>query len=319
MSVKMENKRFIALGDLIADFYYNGTKLLAFDGGSTRYNVIANLASSNCKCALIGGSGDDLIGKKIIKRQEKLNIDTSKIFLRNRPIRAYYLSIIQDRLPEVVYKCSKKSPQNNESTWYDNTKSDITYYYNKVKDNDVIVLDDVDEFSVTVINQFLCDKIIDLGNTKQIQKLQDEELETLKGKFKIMQLNERVVPYLCRRLKCKDILEISKFFEPELMIITHGKNGAEFVFENKVYNKTLPKIAKEIDCTGAGDAHLSVFIKEYYKNFQNIDENFIDETFLKAANLTYDVVQKVGARGHIYSRMMESGIIKEKNDLEHSL
>ena len=315
----MENRRFIALGDLIADFYYNDTKLLAFDGGSTRYNVIANLANSNCKCAVIGGSGNDLIGKKIIKRLEKINIDTSEIFVRNRPIRAYHLSIIQDRLPEVIYKCSKNSPQINESTWYDNIESDIKYYYDKVKNNDVIILDDVDEFSMAIINHFSCDKIIDLGNTKQIQKLQDSELETLNGKFQIMQLNERVVPYLCQRLKCKNILEIYIFFEPALMIVTHGRNGAEFVFNNNVYNKRLSKVAKEIDSTGAGDAFLSVFIEEYYKHSKNIDEKFIDRTFIKASNLTYDVVQKVGARGHIYDRIIEENKIKEKFDLIQEL
>lgn len=315
----MENRRFIALGDLIADFYYNGTKLLAVDGGSTRYNVIANLACSNCRCAVIGGSGSDIIGQKIIRRLEKMNIDTSDIFLRNRQIRAYHLSIIPDKLPKVIYKCSKNSPQNNESTWYDNTEDDIIYYLDKVKNNDVIILDDVDEFSMAIINQFSCDKVIDLGNTKRIQQLKNSQMENLKNKFQIMQLNERVVPYLLQRLDGTNILDIYQFFKPELMIVTHERNGAEFVFKNNIYNKKLLKVAEEVDATGAGDAFLSVFIKDYYNNSKYVDYKFIDDTFKKASNLTYDVVQKLGARGHIYSRTLEESDIKENEDLGQEL
>ena len=50
-----KERRFVALGDLIADCYYNGNKLLAVDSGSTRYNVIANLSQMDCQTAVIGG------------------------------------------------------------------------------------------------------------------------------------------------------------------------------------------------------------------------------------------------------------------------
>lgn len=300
--------RFIALGDLIADFYYNKNKLLAVDGGSTRYNVIANLANLDCKCAVIGGCGNDIIGRKIVKRLEKIGVDTSDIFFRDNKIRGYHLIVDLDKLPKIIYQCSKTSPQNGESTWYDNTENDIYYYKDKVNAGDVIILDDVDEFSMNIINQFLCDKVIDIGNTKKLEKLSEREMKMLKNKFQIMQLNERVVPYLIQRLNGNSLLDIYDFFEPKLLCVTREKNGADFVFKDNIYRKKLSKIANEIDSTGAGDAFLSVFVKNYYNNSKVVNHKFIDDTFKEASDLTYEVVQKVGARGHIYDRCHEKVI-----------
>ena len=172
----MKDKRFIALGDLIADCYYNETKLLGIDGGSSRFNVIANLSHMNCQSVIIGGCGNDKIGDIIIKRLSKIGVDTSKIFLRNRATRAYHLTINKDTLPKITYQCSKNSPQNGKSTWYEDSLDSIQHCYDEVKDTDVIVLDNLDEFSLSVINEFECDKVLDIGNTNQLEKLENSKI-----------------------------------------------------------------------------------------------------------------------------------------------
>ena len=78
-----------------------------------------------------------------------------------------------------------------------------------------------------------------------------------------------------------------------------------------VYRKNLLRSANEIDATGAGDAFLSVFVKNYYENYKTVDHEFIDNTFREATILTSDVVQHIGARGHIYEKTLEE--IKQKN------
>ncbi len=301
----MKNKRFIALGDLIADCYYNKTKLLGIDGGSSRFNVIANLAHMNCQSAIIGGCGNDKIGDTIIKRLSRIGVDTSKIFLRDRETRAYHLTINEDTLPKITYQCSKNSPQNGRTTWYEDSLDNIQYLSKEVKDTDVVVLDNLDELSLSVINEFQCDKVLDIGNTNQLEKLENSKIDLLKNKIEILQLNERVVPYLINRFGSTNVLDIYNFFQPKLMIVTHSKDGADFVFENTEYNKKLLNSAKELDATGAGDAFLSVFIKEYYGNNKNIDKKFIDDTFEQAIDLTSKVVQNIGARGHIYEKILD--------------
>lgn len=301
----MENKRFIALGDLIADAYYNGTKLLGVDGGSSRYNVIANLAQMNCKCAVIGGCGNDRTGRIIVKRLENMGVDTSGIFCRDRQTRAYNLIINKDNFPKITYHCSKYSPKTGELTWYEDTSDDILYCFNNVKNTDVIVLDTLDDFSLDVIDKFKCDKILDIGNTKHLESLTDNQIDFLRNKLEIIQLNARTIPYLMQRFKCQDIVEINKFFQSKLLIITHGSDGANFTYGDTFYEKKLLKSANELDATGAGDAFLSVFAKEYYNNSKFINNEFIDNTFNEAIDLTSKVVQSLGARGHIYERSLD--------------
>lgn len=301
----MKNRRFIALGDLIADCYYNETKLLGIDGGSSRFNVIANLAYMNCQSAIIGGCGNDKIGDTIMKRLSKIGVDTSKIFLRDRETRAYHLIINKNTLPIITYQCSKNSPQNGKSTWYEDSLDSVQHLCKEVKDTDVVVLDNLDEFSLSLINKCQCDKVLDIGNTNQLEKLENSRIGLLKNKIEILQLNERVVPYLMERFGSTNVLDIYSFFQPKLMIVTHAKDGADFVFKNTEYNKKLLNSAKELDATGAGDAFLSIFIKKYYDNNKNVNKEFIDDTFEQAVNLTSKVVQSVGARGHIYEKILD--------------
>ena len=84
-----------------------------------------------------------------------------------------------------------------------------------------------------------------------------------------------------------------------MIIVTRGKKGSDFVFDNKKVKKELSNPSIEVDPTGAGDAFFSMFISEYIKNNYVIDYKFIDSTFDKATRLTKKVVKKFGARGHI--------------------
>lgn len=315
----MNDRRFIVFGDLIADCYYLDDKLLGIDGGSSRFNVIANLAGMSCKNSIIGGCGNDKKGKNIVKKMKELNMDTSQIFFRNAKTKAYYLSVDKAKLPKITYNCSKKSPKDGKTAWYDDNLEDISYYHSKAKDNDVIVLDDLDELSLAIINMFKCDKMLDVGKTSQLERLRDDQILGLKNKIKILQLNERVVPYLMQRFECRNLLEISKLFQPKLLIVTHGKDGADFVFGDKVYKKKLDNSANEVDATGAGDAFLSVFIKKYYDNLEQVDYDFIDDTFEEAVKLTSKVVGYVGARGHLYDKLLNKKLEREEQAEELEL
>ena len=311
----MENRRFVALGDIIADFFYYDTKLLGVDGGSSRFNVIANLARKNCNCVIIGGCGNDQYGRTIIKRLECMGVDISKIAYRDRPVRSFHLTINKENLPQISYRCSRKSPINNESTWYEDNLEDVSGYCRELsKDRDVFILDSLEDFSLEIMRQTPCDKILDIGSVNQLNRLKDEQLDTIRNSIEILQLNEVVLPSLRERFGCESILDVYHFLNPRLIIVTYGRNGADFAFENRVYNKQLQESAKEVDATGAGDAFLSVFVRRYYDNSKRLNEEFIDRTFREATSLTSEVVQTVGARGHLYDRTIN----KVSNDLKQN-
>lgn len=310
----MDNRRYVVLGDFIADLYYSGKKLIGIDGGSSRFNVIANLANMNCNTVAIGGCGNDKFGKTVIKRYSKLGVDVSRVKLRDKPIRAYNLSIDKAMLPKLNYECSKISPVTYQNTWYEDSLEDLEYYKSQVNPDDVVVLDKLDTFSLNIIDNFECHKALDIGHSNRLEKLSDEHITALKQKISILQLNERVIPYLIQRFKYSDIKDIYNLFQPKLMVITKGREGADFFFENKIIQKNLIKSTREIDPTGAGDAFFSVFIKEYFNNSSEVNEEFIHNTFSKASNLTNTVVRHVGARGHIYDRTLDKVSLENDED-----
>ena len=51
-----------------------------------------------------------------------------------------------------------------------------------------------------------------------------------------------------------------------MIIVTRGKKGSDFVFDNNKVNKELSNTEVEVDPTGACDAFFSMFISEYIKN-----------------------------------------------------
>lgn len=180
----------------------------------------------------------------------------------------------------------------------------------------------MDEFSLNIINEFECDKVLDIGNISQLAKLQDRQILLLKNKMEILQLNERVLPYLKQNLGCANILDIYEFFQPKLVIVTHEREGAEFAFKDTSYVKKIINSANELDATGAGDAFLSVFTKRYYDNLKKVNQEFIDSTFREAVTLTSKVVQNVGARGHLYEKTLDKEIqrrISKKEGIEQEL
>ena len=57
-----------------------------------------------------------------------------------------------------------------------------------------------------------------------------------------------------QRFEFTNFPELYKLFKPKLMIITKGREGADFLFENGIMSKKITRSTEEIDPTGAGDA-----------------------------------------------------------------
>ena len=113
-----------------------------------------------------------------------------------------------------------------------------------------------------------------------------------------------------QRFGIENLLSLFNMLSPRFMIVTRGKDGADFVVENYIIHKTLIHCQREIDDTGAGDAFFSMFIEKYYENDKKVTRQWLDRTFFLANKLTTSVVSHLGARGHLYEGYYPENIDK---------
>lgn len=300
VQTKKTTRRFIALGDLVADCYYrnngNSLELIKVDGGASRFNVLANLAKRGYNTKIISGYCPDKIGQMILDFMEELDIDTKDVIVKKGETKKYH--IIPNNYDS--HLCQKICPICGKSTWYNESIEDMDYYISKIQLRDVIILDKID---VAMGELFYCnnDKILDLGRIKKLILLPKTKIKNLlRGNLEILQLNEVVEKYLLAVFNIESLHELYKILHPKLLIVTRGRKGTDFVYKNSIYSKVIKKPKRELDDTGAGDAFLSVIIQCYYDNNKMVNQQFIDEAFEKAIKVTSEVVSHLGARGHLY-------------------
>ena len=104
---------------------------------------------------------------------------------------------------------------------------------------------------------------------------------------------------LFERLRVKSLVELFEILEPDLMVLTKGKRGAEYVFkengEVKVVFETPKIIVDIVDSSGAGDAFFSTTLREYAYT-DKIDLEFTKKAFELANKSSREVIQQVGSR-----------------------
>ncbi len=306
---RQTKRRFIAVGDLVADCYYkdeNGQKkLVKVDGGASRFNVIANLASRGYKTKVFSSCGSDMTGDIILYYMKKLGVDLSDVTITNYKTLRYHIIPTQYG----THRCEKTCPICQEKTWRGQIIKNYEKCISKIQRRDVLILDSISSENANLIFNTTNDKILDLGRIKKLIPLTSNSIIAfLKGKIEVLQLNELVEKYLLAKFEVESLEEIYEILKPNLLIVTRGKAGTDFVYRNHIYSKVLKTPAIEIDDTGAGDAFLSVVIQEYYNNNKRIDQQFVDKTFKKATKVTTQAVSHLGARGHLYDGYYPEGM-----------
>lgn len=294
--------KIISIGDLVTDFYYKNDKLVGVNGGMTSHNIIANLAKLGLDTAVYGTCGNDSAGSIAVKSLKDIGVDTENIkIIDGLKTRCFHVSYFYEN-NNLIFKSKKRCPICGEKEWYDDSRIDTNDILKKINKEDILVFDSLNFQNQIIINNCQNRKMLDLGQYFELELLNNEEIiDKIKGKFNIINLNERVEKYLKSRFSLKSLQEIYNILYPNMLIVTRGKSGSDFVFEGQKISKSLIDSSIEIDPTGAGDAFFSVFISEYIKNNYTINSEFIDLTFAKATKLTKKVVKKFGARGHIQS------------------
>ena len=292
--------RIISIGDLVIDFYYKNGKLVGVDGGMTSHNIIVNIAKLGLETSVYGVCGNDMAGTVAIGslKEAGTNIDNVKI-IEDLNTRCFHVSQ-QELNGKLEFVSKKRCPICNEKRWYDESKIETNDILKQINKDDILVFDNLNKKNQIIIDN--CDnrKMLDLGQYFELENYSDNDIiKKIKNKFDFINLNERVEKYLKNSFSIKSLEYIYNILNHNMIIVTSGKKGSDFVFSNNKVNKELSSPSIEVDSTGAGDAFFGMFISEYIKNDYIVDHKFIDSTFEKAIKLTKKVVKKYGARGHI--------------------
>jgi sugar/nucleoside kinase (ribokinase family) len=286
--------RIIGLGDLVADLYYKNNKLIGIDGGKTTSNIIANLSCLGFKTSMIGVCGNDIYGFIARDSLERLGVDISNVIIEYLPTKIFHNIVDKS-------KSTARCPFCNVKPTYKNNIIDLEQVKNNITKEDIIVIDNIckaNEKEITSLSK-TNNIMLDIGYYNSLENLSNDEIKRLlSNKFTIINMNDRVEGYLLRILNISS-MELYQLLNVKMLIITRGKKGADFFFDNKLVSKKLTNIGNQVDVSGAGDTFFSIIIAEYLNNFSQINEDIINLSFDKATQITKKVVSSVGARSHI--------------------
>lgn len=290
--------RVVSIGDLVLDYYYKNGKLIGVDGGMSSHNIIANLAKKKISTAVYGVSGNDIQGKIANLSLKKLNVDVSKVLIKDKiKTRCFHVSY-----DEEGFISKKRCPKCNEKKWYEESQIDTEYITNNIQNDDILVFDNLNDKNIEIIKNVSNKKIIDIGQYFEFENLSKEDIiNKLNNDFEIINFNERVSNYLLDKLNLKNNIELYNLLKAKLVTITRGENGAIFIYNSKEYKFNLKDNGNVIDSSGAGDAFLSSIIFDYIKNNYEFNEELFPKWYEKSIKLTSKVVSNFGARGHLNS------------------
>ena len=292
--------RVVSIGDIVLDYYYKDEKLIGVNGGMTSHNIIANLAKMGFSTAVFGCCGDDYQGKMAINSLEKIKVDISNInVIKNVRTRCFHVSYYEIG-DKPTFTSKKRCPFCNNKKWYDESLIEPDFVFSNIKDDDILIFDNLNEKNQIIIDGSKNKKIIDLGQYFELEKMNDDEIiKKLQNKFEIINFNERVTKYLINRFNLKDDSELFNLIRPNLMTITRGEKGATFIINGNTYDFKLSTKGNVVDSTGAGDAFIASIIKDCIKNNFMYDSDKLEKWYDNSTKLTSKVVSKMGARGHI--------------------
>ena len=298
---------FVGFGELVVDKTYDERgNLLKQDGGDTTWNILYHLGLMGEKSYAVGAVGNDENTQVAINSLKRANVNTDYIEVQNKKTNVIYSTLKIDKNGRHNITFSENSPLDGESC-FQMSQQLPTILPEEIKEqNLIVILMDLDVQNLEFINGIKNKKVaLDLGHVEFFEELNSEYILQFLKRVDICQLNGDVVKTLLKKLNVSNEIEIYKKLNPELLIITYGKNGAKFLYEEneniiEINKKPKEVIENVIDTSGAGDGFLSVILKvynRYVSQDKKIDKNFIDNAFALANRFSCQIVQQIGCRG----------------------
>lgn len=292
--------RIVSIGDLVCDIYYDEyLNIIGAYGGITSCNIVCNLQNMGINTYVYGACGNDFLGRICINSLSECNVQNDIKLINNLDTKAYHILKIKENNRD-IFRSIKYCPYCKKNSWYDNSYIDEKYIIKKIKIDDILLFDNLNNKNQYIIDNTPNIKLLDLGTYYEFNELTKSEIiEKISNKFEIINLNERVEKFLITKLECKNIIELSKIIKAKLLIITRGINGNDFVYDEKIYSYPLDRIIDEIDDSGAGDAFFSVIIKNWIKSGQKFDIRQFSQWVKDTQELVEKVLMQIGSRSHI--------------------
>ncbi len=295
-------KVFVSHGDIILDKIYDADlHLVQQDGGGCNWNDLYNLAIMGESCYAIGSRGNDTEGEIAIRSLEKAGVNTDAVIVENKPTNIMNIIIPKNNLEDNSIIHAWYSPISNRYTmnFSENLPTTIP---EKLKDKEVfIILDKFLPVNLALIEHFHGKKkvCLDIGHIRFFEHFSKQYLMHFLQTASFIQLNNTVLDLLYERLNVQTDVDFFKQFHLDLLIITEGKKGATYIFQENNEIKTIHQSPKTIvdivDSSGAGDAFFSTTLREYaYSN--TIDTAFIEKTFALANKASRDIIMQLGSR-----------------------
>lgn len=294
-------KVFISHGDIILDKIYNDNlELIAQDGGGCNWNDLYNLSLMGEKCYAVGSIGNDDEGKIAIASLNRAGVNTDSV-------------IIEEKNTNVMNVIIPNKDLEDDSiihSWYNPITMDFTMSFSKnlpvhlpkeLENEEIYVILDKFlpvnlEFIDNIKNKKVC---LDIGHIRFFEHFTRQYLLNFFKRADFIQLNENVISLLFERLHIKSLVELFELLNPDLMVLTKGKCGAEYVFrengEIKVTFETPKIIVDIVDSSGAGDAFFSTTLREY-AYADKIDLEFTKKAFELANKSSREIISQVGSR-----------------------
>lgn len=294
-------KVFISHGDIILDKIYNDNlELIAKDGGGCNWNDLYNLSLMGEKCYAVGSIGNDDEGKLAIASLNRAGVNTDNIIIEEK----------STNIMNVIIPNKDLEDDSIIHSWYNPISMDFTMHFSKnlpvhlpkelENEEKYIILDKFLPVNLEFINNIKNKKVcLDIGHIRFFEHFTRQYLLNFFSKADFIQLNENVISLLFERLHVKSLVELFEILEPDLMVLTKGKRGAEYIFrenrEIKVAFETPKIIVDIVDSSGAGDAFFSTTLREY-AYADKIDLEFTKKAFELANKSSREVIMQVGSR-----------------------
>ena len=293
--------RIVGISDLVTDVYYDEKlNVIGLFGGISACNIICNLEYFGFDTFIYGVCGNDYFGNIAINSLNDCNVKNDILVKDSINTKAYQILKIKEK-NKYVFRSIKYCPYCKRSTWYEGSYIDEKYILSKINKDDILLFDSLNNKNQYIIDNTNNIKLLDLGIYNEFESLSKEKIiNKISNKFRIINLNERVEKYLIERLNCKSSLELSKIINSELLIITRGNKGNDFVYNKKIYSFKVDSVVNEVDDSGAGDAFFSIIIKNYLDNKMIIDPKLFNKWVNETKPLINKVLKMIGARSFIY-------------------
>lgn len=278
--------RIIGIENFICDYYITDDKTY-INGGGTVANILVNLDFFAISCKLIGYCGNDTQGNWIRNSLKGTNVDLSDIIITGKT-KKFFMK--DGKYSSTCPICKQKAKR------YPAIK--IETILPLIKKDDWILIKDFSVLNNQIINQIKNPILIDIGYTKPLLHLEESEIiPFITYPYKMINLKEEVLIFLCNKLRI-DKEKLLKEMKAEIIMITKGKNGVEFLFKNRQYQYKLKKPFKEIETNGCGDSFFSCAINRITRE-KNITEKTFKMIFDEGNKLVKQVVSQIGARNHL--------------------